>query len=60
MKTMRIELRASPAEKDAFEQCAEIAGMTLSVWMRTCLRQSAVRELEEASQPVPFLSMKRV
>lgn len=59
MKTSRVELRVTPLEKEAFEEAASIAGVALASWMRTRLRLSAVKELEDASRPIPFLSMKK-
>jgi uncharacterized protein (DUF1778 family) len=59
MKTSRVELRVTPLEKEAFEEAATIAGVALSSWMRTRLRQASVKELEDASRPIPFLSMKK-
>ena len=59
MKTSRVELRVSPAEKQAFELAAETSGMTVAGWMRLRLRQASVKDLEDASLEIPFLSMKR-
>jgi uncharacterized protein (DUF1778 family) len=58
MKTEAIEIRVQPSEKLAFKQAAEIAGISLSSWMRERLRWNAIRELEEASRPIPFLNQK--
>ena len=55
MKTDVIEVRVRPEEKKAFREAAEIAGISLSSWMRERLRKSAVRELEDASRPIAFL-----
>ena len=43
-------------EKQAFANAARIAGAPLTVWIRERLRKAAVRELEEAGCPIPFLS----
>lgn len=59
MKTSRVELRVSPAEKEAFDSAAEMSGMTLAGWMRVRLRQASIRDLEDAGLQIPFLSMKR-
>jgi uncharacterized protein (DUF1778 family) len=59
MRTSRVELRVTPAEKEAFEEASSISGEALSAWMRLRLRQAAVKELEDAERPIPFLSMKR-
>lgn len=42
-------------EKEAFKSAADIAGISLSSWVRERLRRIAVRELEEAARPVAFL-----
>ena len=59
MKTGRVELRVTPLEKAAFEEAAEIAGVALSSWMRTRLRQASVKELEEADREIPFLTKRK-
>lgn len=59
MKTERVELRVSPAEKAAFEQAASVAGLSLSSWMRVRLRSAAIKDLEDASMPIPFMSVNR-
>lgn len=55
-KTNWIKIRVDEAEKRAFEEVAERAGISLSAWMRERLRRAAIRELEEASRPIPFIS----
>ena len=37
----RIELRMTAAERTAYEQAAERAGMTLSGWIRECLNKAS-------------------
>lgn len=59
MKTDLIQIRVTPEEKKAFQEAADIAGTALSAWMRERLRRAAIRELEEASMPVRFLSAAR-
>lgn len=55
MKTDIIKLRVTAAEKDGFQQAAEIAGIALSAWVRERLRGAARRELVESGKQVPFL-----
>jgi hypothetical protein len=50
-----MELRVTTAEKAGFEEAAGIAGLALSAWARERLRRAAIRELEEASRPIPFV-----
>jgi uncharacterized protein (DUF1778 family) len=50
-----LELRLDVAEKQAFRDAAELAGMALSVWVRERLRRVAKKELEDAEKPVAFL-----
>ena len=48
--------RIPPLEKEAFEQAAELAGLSLTVWIRQRCRTAATAELQAAGQPVPFLA----
>jgi len=50
-----MELRLDVAEKDAFRQAAQMAGMSLSGWVRDRLRRNARKELEDMDMPVAFL-----
>ncbi len=54
-KTGTLLIRLSIAEKAAFTQCADLAGIPVSAWMRERLRQAATKELESAGQRVPFI-----
>lgn len=54
-KTETLQIRLSPAEKQGFEQCADLAGIALSSWVRERLRLAAIRELESAGRRVPFV-----
>jgi uncharacterized protein (DUF1778 family) len=58
MKTEAIEIRVQPTEKLAFREAAELAGISLSSWMRERLRHVAIRELREASRKIPFLNQE--
>lgn len=49
-----LKIRMDAAEKRAFQDAADLAGISVSAWMRERLRRDAVRELEEASRPVAF------
>ena len=51
-----MELRLDTAEKQAFWDAANLAGMALSVWVRERLRKAARKELEDAEKPVAFLA----
>jgi hypothetical protein len=48
-----VKLKAD--EKEAFRNAAELAGVPLSTWVRERLRRVAMRELQEASRPIPFI-----
>jgi hypothetical protein len=50
-----LQVRLSEAEKQAFEEAAQIAGISLSAWARERLRSAAVRDLEEAGRRAAFL-----
>jgi hypothetical protein len=54
-KTESIEIRLEVEEKQGFQAAADIAGIPLSAWVRERLRRAAIRELERASQEIPFL-----
>jgi predicted DNA binding CopG/RHH family protein len=53
-KAKSLLVRLSEAEKRAFKESADIAGITVSAWIRERLRRVARRELEEANRPIPF------
>jgi uncharacterized protein (DUF1778 family) len=50
-----LEVRLEVAEKQAFKDAADLAGLALSAWVRERLRRVARKELEEAGQSVRFL-----
>jgi hypothetical protein len=55
-KAVRLDIRLSEAEKEAFALAAELAGIDLSAWIRERLRIIAKRELQAAGKTVPFYS----
>ena len=54
-KSKTIQIRVTPAEKVGLGKAAEIAGISLSAWIRERLRFAAIRELEAADKKVPFI-----
>lgn len=50
-----LPLRVKPSEKASFQMCADLAGVSLSSWVRERLRLAAIRELEGAGRRVPFV-----
>ena len=54
LKNENILIRVEADEKEAFKNAADLAGISLSSWVRERLRRVAARELQEAAQPVPF------
>ena len=60
MKSDLLQLRLKPAEKEAFQMAADLAGVALSAWVRERLRSAARRELVEAGKQVPFLQEKAI
>jgi uncharacterized protein (DUF1778 family) len=54
-----MQLRLQAEEKQAFQQAADLAGITLSAWVRERLRWAAIRELENADHQIPFLKRVR-
>jgi len=55
VKSASLLLRMEPREKKGFTDAADLAGVPLTVWIRERLRQAAVRELDSAARPIPFL-----
>ncbi len=55
MKSEMLKTRVSVSEKNAFQEAADLAGIPLSTWVRERLRHVAIRELEGAGIPVPFV-----
>jgi uncharacterized protein (DUF1778 family) len=51
-----LDIRLEAAEKQAFRDAAELAGLDLSAWVRERLRATARKELEGAGLAVAFLS----
>jgi len=54
-KSGLVQLRLSPLEKQAFQDAAELSGISLSAWVRERLRRAATRELEDAGREIAFL-----
>jgi hypothetical protein len=54
VKSDLARLRLSPDEKQAFQEAADLAGLSLSAWIRSRLRTASARELETAGIPIPF------
>jgi len=50
-----IQIRVADDEKEAFLQCAALAGISLSTWVRERLRTTAIQELERAGRRIPFV-----
>ncbi len=55
MKSEILKLRVSPEEKQGFKEAAHLAGIPVSTWMRERLRLAAIREMEGAGLPIPFI-----
>ena len=55
-KDERIPIRASAAEKQAFQDAAALDGKTMSDWIRDRLRRASRQELEDAGKPVAFIA----
>lgn len=54
MKTTALQIRVDPHEKEAFDEAARLAGVSLSAWARMTLRRAAKREFEDAGRRVDF------
>jgi predicted HicB family RNase H-like nuclease len=55
LRNDNLLVRLEPNEKEAFKDAADLAGMSLSAWVRQRLRQIAIKELKSAAHPIPFL-----
>lgn len=58
-KTRQMLIRIDDSEKEGFEKAASLSGLSLSAWARERLRHATVRELEQASMPIPFIAFRR-
>jgi len=54
-QTAVIPIRLTESEKASFQICADIAGVSVSSWLRERLRLAAICDLERAGRPIPFL-----
>jgi hypothetical protein len=59
LRSEALLVRLEDAEKTAFRDAAELAGVPLSSWVRERLRQVASKELTNARLPVAFLKSTR-
>ena len=55
MKSETVKIRLDIDEKRAFKKAADIAGISLSAWMRERLRPSAISELRRVDMTPAFL-----
>ena len=55
LQSETLPLRVQPLEKTAFQQCADLSGVSLTSWVRERLRLAAIRELESAGRRIPFV-----
>jgi len=58
VRTESMEIRVEPEEKAGFREAALLSGIPLSAWARERLRRAAIKELEDASRPIPFNKSK--
>jgi hypothetical protein len=59
-KEQVLQIRLTELEKQGFQAAAELAGIPLSSWVRERLRLAAIRDLESAGQPIPFVRPVRI
>jgi hypothetical protein len=57
-KTATYKIRLTGPEKTAFQDAAELSGISLAAWIRDRLRRVATRELEDAAREIAFLRSK--
>jgi predicted HicB family RNase H-like nuclease len=53
-KTETFKMRLSLEEKEAYQEAARLAGISVAAWMTERLRRSSRMELTEAGKKVPF------
>lgn len=58
-KSEKILLLMEPSEKQAFQEAAQMSGLTLSAWIRERLRRAARMELEDVGKQAAFLQDER-
>jgi DNA-directed RNA polymerase specialized sigma24 family protein len=49
-RTDVLRMRVTELEKAAFEEAAQMAGVSFSTWARTILRRAALREFQDAGR----------
>lgn len=54
-KTETFLIRLEPEEKKDFQRAAELAGLSLSMWIRERLRRAARMDLEDAGEKITFI-----
>lgn len=59
-KSQNLQIRLTEQEKAGFAEASELAGIPLSSWVRERLRLAAIRELESAGRPIPFVRQFRM
>jgi hypothetical protein len=52
-----LEVRLESREKQAFKDAAELAGLSLSAWLRDRMRRVARQELQEFGRKVAFMEV---
>lgn len=50
-----VQIRVTSEEKEGMDAAADIAGITLSAWVRERLRMAASQELARVGRKAPFL-----
>jgi hypothetical protein len=55
MKQETIQIRLTSLEKKAFARAADLAGISVSAWVRERLRTTAARELEAIGEKAAFI-----
>ena len=50
LKSESLLIRLEQNEKEAYQSAADLAGMSLSAWVRERLRRATVRELKNATK----------
>ena len=54
-----VKIRIAADEKAAFQQAADLSGISLSAWMRERLRRITIAELEQSGITAQFLKKSK-
>lgn len=54
-KASTLQVRMSEAERSSFLKASQLSGLTMSAWVRQCLRRQAITELQSYGVKIPII-----